>query len=246
MSVPAVKDTGGRDRQATPMPTDMNARELGRWTWRQVTSMRTALVLLLLLALAAIPGSIVPQEDVDSLGASRWRDAHPNLTPVYEKLGLFSVYDSVWFSAVYILLMISLVGCILPRTRIYWRAMRARPPKAPRNLARLPESRTFTLDEEPSVVLERTREMLRRRRYRVEAGDSEVAAARVLHDLLVGGPAHTGTSKSLTSLICSHCTTQSHAPVTSRTPTSTSISPPIRVIHCWWRRMTEKNASDLR
>ena len=61
-----MSDTGGRDRQATPMPTDMNARELGRWVWRQVTSMRTALVLLLLLALAAIPGSIVPQEDVDS------------------------------------------------------------------------------------------------------------------------------------------------------------------------------------
>ena len=89
-----VKDTGGRDRQATPMPTDLNARELGRWMWRQLTSMRTALVLLLLLALAAIPGSVVPQEDVDSLGTSNWRDAHPTLTPIYERLGLFSVYDS--------------------------------------------------------------------------------------------------------------------------------------------------------
>ena len=167
MSEPAVKDTGGRDRQATPMPTDMNARELGRWVWRQVTSMRTALVLLLLLALAAIPGSIVPQEDVDSLGASRWQDAHPKLTPVYEKLGLFSVYDSPWFSAIYILLMLSLVGCIVPRTAVYWRALRARPPKAPRNLTRLPEHAAYTTKDAPDDVLARAAGALKKRRYRV-------------------------------------------------------------------------------
>jgi cytochrome c biogenesis protein len=152
--------------------------ELARWAWRQLTSMRTALVLLFLLALAAVPGSIIPQRDIDAIAVSRWQDSHPTLTPIYEKLGLFSVYDSVWFSAIYILLMISLVGCILPRTRIYWRAMRARPPKAPRNLSRLPESRTFTLDEEPGAVLERAREVLRSRRYRVDTGESEVAAER--------------------------------------------------------------------
>ena len=88
--------------------------------------MRTALILLFLLALAAIPGSVVPQEAVDSVRASQWRDQHPQLTPIYEKLGLFSVYDSAWFSAIYILLMISLVGCFLPRMRVYWRGVRAR------------------------------------------------------------------------------------------------------------------------
>ena len=76
--------------------------------------MRTALVLLLLLALAAIPGSVIPQSGVDSLKTSRWQDAHPQLTPIYERLGLFAVYDSPWFSAIYLLLMLSLVGCIVP------------------------------------------------------------------------------------------------------------------------------------
>lgn len=161
-----------------PAPPALTPRELGRWTWRQLTSMRTALVLLFLLALAAVPGSIVPQREVDSIAVSRWQRAHPDLTPVYEWLGLFSVYDSVWFSAVYILLMVSLVGCILPRTRLYWRGMRARPPAAPRNLGRLPESRTFTLDEQPGVVLDRAQAVLRRRRYRVDAGDGELAAER--------------------------------------------------------------------
>ncbi len=59
----------------------------------------------------------MPQEAVDSVRASQWKEQHTQLTPIYEKLGLFSVYDSVWFSAIYILLMVSLVGCIVPRLR---------------------------------------------------------------------------------------------------------------------------------
>ena len=35
--------------------------------------------------------------------------------------------------------MLSLVGCIVPRLFVYARAMRAQPPKAPRNLSRLPD-----------------------------------------------------------------------------------------------------------
>ena len=88
--------------------------------------MRIALILLLLLALAAVPGSLVPQERVDALKASQWKDAHETLTPVYEKLGLFNVYGSPWFAAIYILLVISLVGCIVPRTFVYARGA-ARP-----------------------------------------------------------------------------------------------------------------------
>ena len=160
------------------MPTDMSARELARWSWRQLTSMRTALVLLLLLALAAIPGSVVPQEDVDALAAGRWKDAHPDLAPVYERLGLFSVYDSVWFSAIYILLMISLVGCILPRSAVYWRALRARPPRAPRNLSRLPEHASYRTDEGVDDVLAAAATELRRRRYRVEVREGAVSAEK--------------------------------------------------------------------
>ncbi len=140
--------------------------------------MRTALILLFLLALAAIPGSIVPQRDIDAIAVGRWQEAHPTLTPIYDRLGLFSVYDSVWFSAIYILLMISLVGCILPRTRIYWRGMNARPPRAPRNLERLPESRSFELEDEPSVVLERAEAVLRRKRYRVDVHADSLSAER--------------------------------------------------------------------
>lgn len=158
---------------------ELGAVGLARWAWRQLTSMRTALLLLLLLALAAVPGSLVPQRAVDSLKTSKWIDQHPKLAPVYERLGLFSVYDSPWFSAIYLLLMISLVGCIIPRLGVYWRAARARPPAAPRNLSRLPGYASYPTDEDAETVLARARRVLRDRHYRLgeEAGDS-VAAER--------------------------------------------------------------------
>ncbi|WP_425837965.1 cytochrome c biogenesis protein ResB [Microbacterium sp. PA5] len=108
-----------------------------RWGWRQLTSMRTALVLLLLLAIAAIPGSIVPQRTADPNGVTQWRTDNPDLYPVLDGLQLFDVYTSVWFSAIYILLFISLIGCVIPRTKHHWNAMKARPPRTPVRLSRL-------------------------------------------------------------------------------------------------------------
>lgn len=166
----------------TETPAPLAPLELLRWSWRQLTSMRTALFLLLLLALGAIPGSIIPQENVDSIKVSQWKEQHPSLTPIYEKLGLFGVYHSVWFSAIYLLLVISLVGCILPRTKVYWRGLRSRPPRPPRNLARLQEHRTTVLDD-GGDLLDRAQAELRRRRFRVqrysgdEVGGTEVVAA---------------------------------------------------------------------
>jgi cytochrome c biogenesis protein len=142
--------------------------------------MRTALLLLLLLALAAVPGSVVPQSNVAAVKVSQWKELHPRLAPVYERLGLFSVYDSAWFSAVYLLLMVSLVGCIVPRTLVYWRALRAAPPRTPRNLGRLPAYVAVTTDEAPDAVLQRARTVLRGRRYRVgrASDDRSVSAER--------------------------------------------------------------------
>ncbi|MDT0200650.1 cytochrome c biogenesis protein ResB [Nocardioides sp. AE5] len=157
---------------------ELNFVELMRWTWRQLCSMRTALVLLLLLALAAVPGSVIPQTDVDAFAVARWKEQHPNLTPVYEWLGLFDVFSSVWFAAIYLLLVVSLMGCILPRCKVYWQAMRARPPRAPRNLLRLPNSTTYVSDASADEVLAKAHQVLRKRRFRVDpAGDGDAVAA---------------------------------------------------------------------
>jgi len=156
---------------------ELTLRELLRWCWRQLTSMRIALILLLLLALAAVPGSLVPQERVDALKAGQWKDQHETLTPVYEKLGIFNVYGSPWFAAIYILLVVSLVGCIVPRTFVYLRALRAKPPAAPRNLTRLPAHASYATTEAPEVVLARARAVLRRKRYRLRPDDEDATVS---------------------------------------------------------------------
>lgn len=164
----------------TTLPV-LGPRELLRWTWRQLTSMRTALVLLLLLALAAVPGSVVPQENIEAVRVAQWKADHPDLAPWYERFGLFSVYDSPWFSAIYLLLMVSLVGCIVPRTMVYLRAVRAAPPKAPRNLGRMPAYAVADSDEDAEALRERAAAHLRRRhRYRVvtDTAGGSVSAER--------------------------------------------------------------------
>lgn len=166
----------GEDPRPDPGAAPLAPLEFARWIWRQLTSMRTALMLLFLLAIAAVPGSVIPQEAVDSARAARWQDQHPTLTPIYEKLGLFAVYDSAWFSAIYLLLMVSLVGCILPRTMVYARALRARPPKLPRNLRRLPEHRELTVDAAPEAVLARADGALRG--YRRDATATSISAEK--------------------------------------------------------------------
>ncbi len=113
-----------------------------RWGWRQLTSMRTALILLLLLAIAAIPGSLVPQRSADPNGVVEYYSNYPELAPFLDSISMFDVYASPWFSAIYILLFISLIGCVLPRTKHHWQALRSQPPRTPARLARLADFRT--------------------------------------------------------------------------------------------------------
>jgi cytochrome c biogenesis protein len=126
---------------AAPPPPRRPGRLLAsaRNAWRQLTSMRTALVLLFLLALAAIPGSLLPQRGVNREDVADYFRAHPDLAPVLDRLGFFEVYASPWFSAIYLLLFTSLVGCVLPRLAEHVRALRSVPPDAPQRLDRLPQ-----------------------------------------------------------------------------------------------------------
>ncbi|KNB50013.1 cytochrome c biogenesis protein ResB [Streptomyces caatingaensis] len=149
-----------------------------RWIWRQLTSMRVALILLLLLSLATIPGSLIPQTSVDSIKADNWKEAHKTLTPVYEKLQLFHVYSSVWFSAIYILLFVSLIGCIVPRTWQFVGQLRARPPKAPHRFDRLPAHTGWRTDADPEQVLAAARRVLKRKWFRTSADGDAVAAEK--------------------------------------------------------------------
>ncbi|MEV5173668.1 cytochrome c biogenesis protein ResB [Streptomyces flaveolus] len=149
-----------------------------RWFWRQLTSMRVALLLLLLLSLGAIPGSLIPQTGADASKVEDFRAAHKTLAPVYDKLGLFHVYSSVWFSAIYILLFVSLIGCIVPRTWQFVGQLRGRPPAAPKRLTRLPAYTTWRTTEDPERVREAALALLKKRRFRAHVAGDAVAAEK--------------------------------------------------------------------
>lgn len=187
------------DHVATDAPVNepiLGFRGWARWIWRQLTSMRTALLLLLFLAAAAIPGSIFPQRSADPNGVSTYFQQNPQLAPVLDKFQLFDVYSSAWFSAIYILLFVSLIGCVLPRTAVHYRALFAPPAATPRNLSRMPAHQVVQLNEaERGGVLDNALALLKARRYRVVATKTSVAAERgywretgnlVFHISLVG------------------------------------------------------------
>jgi cytochrome c biogenesis protein len=101
--------------------------------------MGTALVLLFLLALGAIPGALLPQRSLNAAKVDEYLRAHPMIGPWLDELQAFDVFSSFWFTAIYVLLFVSLVGCLTPRILEHARSLRATPVPAPRNLARLPK-----------------------------------------------------------------------------------------------------------
>ena len=107
--------------------------------------MGTALVLLFLLALGAIPGALLPQRSLNAGKVNDYLAAHPVIGPWLDALQAFDVFSSFWFTAIYVLLFVSLVGCLAPRMIEHARSLRATPVAAPRNLARLPKHATFRL-----------------------------------------------------------------------------------------------------
>ncbi|MEV0689460.1 cytochrome c biogenesis protein ResB [Streptomyces sp. NPDC050388] len=179
------QELGAAGSQLSTAPTEEppNLPALGvigwaRWFWRQLTSMRVALLLLLLLSLAAIPGSLIPQTGIDKTRVDDFREQHDVLAPIYDQLGLFNVYSSVWFSAIYILLFVSLIGCIVPRTWQFVGQLRGRPPGAPRRLTRLPAYTTWRTEAEPEQVREAALALLKKRRFRAHLAGDAVAAEK--------------------------------------------------------------------
>ena len=166
--------TGAEARPPSPAASQPRLGPLGwlSWAWRQLTSMRTALLLLLFVAVAAIPGSVFPQRDIDPGAVNTYLQDNPTWGPIADRLALFDVFTSPWFSAIYLLLVVSLLGCIVPRTRLHWRAMRGQPPKAPARLARLSAHASFEVDLEPEEVALRARQALRSARYRVRRDEA--------------------------------------------------------------------------
>jgi cytochrome c biogenesis protein len=133
--------------------------------------MRIALVLLFLLAVAALPGALLPQRSLNRSLVEKYFTDYPALAPWLDRLGFFDVFAAPWFAAIYLLLMVSLIGCVVPRAVEHLRGVRARPVTVPSNLSRLPHHTTFTLDGDVDAAADLLRDRLTGWR-RTEEGDA--------------------------------------------------------------------------
>jgi len=167
-TAPAPPAAPGRGARPAPLRT----------AWRQLTSMRTALLLLFLLALAAVPGGFIPQRSTNPVEVRDYTAEHTTLAPLLDRLSLFDVFASPWFSAIYLLLFLSLAGCLVPRIRLHARALRTAPPRVPAALSRLPVSERWESDAPAEQVLADVRRALRRGRWRTVARDGAVSAEK--------------------------------------------------------------------
>ena len=155
------------------MTTLLDSRSFLRWCWRQLTSMRTALILLLLLGIAAIPGSLFPQRTQNPLQVKQYFIDNPRLAPWLDRFSFFEVYSSPWFSAVYLLLFISLIGCVLPRSIEHAKAIGAKPPLTPKYLDRLDH---FT--EIKKIDLDLAEKYLKSKGFRIRRETNSISAEK--------------------------------------------------------------------
>ncbi len=143
-----------------------------RYLWRQLTSMRNALILLLLLGLASIPGSIYPQRTQSPLKVREYFETNPEFAKWLDRFYLFDVYGSPWFSAIYILLFVSLIGCVVPRTWHYAKEALRKPAPPPSSLKQLENYQTANATLDSAAV------WLKKNRFRITRDKTSLAAEK--------------------------------------------------------------------
>ncbi len=154
---------------------ELGAMSSLRFVWRQLTSMRTALSLLLILGVASIPGSLIPQRPQNPMKVSDYFKNDPSLAAWMDRFSLFDVYGSPWFSAIYILLFLSLIGCVLPRTFEHFKAAKALPPITPKNLDKM---EFFSTWHGSGLEIEAARTFLRKKHFRVREFEGTLSSEK--------------------------------------------------------------------
>ncbi|WP_010532576.1 cytochrome c biogenesis protein ResB [Brachybacterium squillarum] len=178
----ASGETSGRwsSKQAPVSVPALGLRGTLLFLWRQLTSMQTALVLLMLLAVAAVPGSLYPQRSVNPALTEQYLAENGRWGEILDTLGFFEVFSSPWFSAIYLLLFVSLIGCIVPRVMVHARQLRSKPPRTPARLTRfVGHTRVELPGADAEELLAAAQKSLRRSRYRTERREEARGAASV-------------------------------------------------------------------
>jgi cytochrome c biogenesis protein len=178
-SLRAEIDADGLEGTVALSPSDVLDR-----LWRVFTSMRTALVLMLALAALALVGAILIQapaglsSDPQAYAAwlERLRPKYGGWVPILDRLGLLSVFQTIWFKAILVGLTTSILACSVNRYRGLWKtAVRPRTRMAGSFYDRAPQRATIDAGDDLESTADATRSIFRARHFRtVVEADGDV------------------------------------------------------------------------
>ncbi len=148
--------------------------------WHFLTSMKLALVLMLVFAALSLVGTLViqapagvmdnPQTRTEWLASIRPRFG--GWTDIMESLQAFTIFTSVWLRAVGALLAASLVACTVHRIPGTWRTVRKpRVNVGPAFFEHAPQHETMTFQRDPADVLAGAGQVFKRHGYRTITED---------------------------------------------------------------------------
>jgi ResB protein required for cytochrome c biosynthesis len=107
----------------------VSPNDIGERLWRFFISMKTGLVLILALAVLGFIGTMLMQAPPglqgDPQAYATWveslRPKYGGWTGILDTLGLFSIFSSVWFRGIMVLLMTSILACSANRAPHLWK-----------------------------------------------------------------------------------------------------------------------------
>jgi len=149
-----------------------------RSAWKFFSSVKLAIVLIIILTVASIIGTLIPQ----GRSASEYAAHYGSLSGLFTALQLTRLYQSVWYLALLLLFAVNTVVCTLSRLGPKWRrAFRPAPETDAKSLTAMRLSSRFRLPLPLASARDEVAGRLTARRYRVDEsaqGEKRVLLAR--------------------------------------------------------------------
>jgi cytochrome c biogenesis protein len=137
--------------------------------WAFFSSVRLTIALLIILAIASIIGTLIPQNE----GAVEFaREISPAFFRFLSTLNLFDMYHSMWFRVLIGMLALNLTVCSIERLPAAWRRFATLPrPDRERPFDHLPAGQSLRVRAELGEASERVSALLKSRFRRVQEVD---------------------------------------------------------------------------
>ncbi len=171
-------------QKAAASPSPWLANPTGQ-LWHTLTSVRLALVLILLIAMATLAGTLLDQAPASMAGNStaynEWldgpRERYGALTDIMSRLQLFRVFSSIWFKGLIALLVANIVVCTINRwSSIRTQVFSPRVRMTPAYFDRARIGASFSVNIDAPVAAAAVRTGLRSAGYRSVTEDGESVA----------------------------------------------------------------------